>query len=87
MISAGKAGTTANYKYDAFGRRVTKDDGGGTITSFIYDGDQIIAEYDGSGSLQKKYVYGTGIDEPISTNRYTPSAERYYYHFDGLGSV
>ncbi len=87
LISASKSGTTATYKYDVFGRRVTKDDGGGTITNFIYDGDQIIAEYDGSGNLLGTYIYGTGIDEPISTIRYTPSAERYFYHFDGLGSI
>ena len=30
-----------------------------------YDGDQVIAEYDGSDTLIRKFVYGPGIDEPI----------------------
>jgi hypothetical protein len=35
------------------------------VTKYCYDGDQIIAEYDGSNTLTKKFVYGPGIDEPI----------------------
>jgi len=32
---------------------------------YLYDGDQLIAEYDGSGNLITKYIYGPGIDEPV----------------------
>jgi len=38
----------------------------------------------GQGALTAKYIYGPGIDEPISMER---SGQTYYYHFDGLGSV
>ncbi len=47
-------------------------------------GWQMIAEYNGAGSLQRKYVYGPGIDEPV---RMTSGSNRFYYHPDGLGSV
>ena len=77
LISASKTGTTATYKYDAFGRRIQKEvtqDAQLTTHNYIYDGDQIIAEYDGSGNLTAKYIYGPGIDEPISTIRYPLNA-------------
>ena len=44
----------------------------------------MIADYNSAGVLQRKYVYGPGIDEPISM---IAGANTYYYHFDGLGSV
>ena len=56
----------------------------GVTTNFVYDGDQILAEYDQAGTLQKKYVYGSGIDEPILMQS---GANKYYYNRDGLGSV
>ena len=79
----------AEYAYDYLGRRVSKTDY--TLspirsTLYCYDGDQIIAEYDGSGNLLRKFIYGPGIDEPIMMIDASTSS-RYYYHYDGLGSV
>jgi len=75
-----------HFEYDYLGRRVTKRlVWSGTATKFVYDGDQIIAEYNTStGVLLKKYIYGPGIDEPICM---IAGGNTYYYHFDGLGSV
>jgi RHS repeat-associated protein len=56
-------------------------------TKYCYDGDQVIAEYDGSDNLLRKFVYGPGIDEPICMVDVADSNAVYYYHFDGLGSV
>ena len=50
----------ASYKYDYQGRRISKTAGGNT-TKYCYDGDQIIAEYNGSGTLLRKFIYGPGI--------------------------
>ena len=83
LISANKTGTAASYKYDPFGRRTEKTIGSAT-TKFLYDGDQLICEYDNSGNLTAKYIFGLGIDEPISI---TKGGQSYYYHYDGLGSV
>lgn len=55
-------------------------------TKYCYDGDQVIAEYEG-GSLVRKFIYGPGIDEPICMIDVADSNTVYYYHFDGLGSV
>jgi RHS repeat-associated protein len=79
--------TVATYAYDFAGRRVSKTTGGVT-TRYVYDGDQIIAEYQ-NDTLVRKFIYGPGIDEPICMSVVlSPGSEvLYYYHFDGLGSV
>jgi len=77
-----------SYKYDFMGRRVRKTihDSQATI-HYVYDGDQVIAEYDGSNTLLRRFVYGPGIDEPVCMIDVADSNAVYYYHYDGLGSV
>ena len=75
-------GQSATYAYDPFDRRRSKTVDSQAVT-FIYDGDQIIAEYDDSG-LAKKFIHGPGIDEPIMMQ---PGETKYYYHADRLGSI
>ncbi len=76
------------YVYDLSGRRIEKKVDGTTELKFLYDGDQIIAEYDANDTLLRKYVHGPCIDEPIclieSSGTY---AGTQYYHYDALGSV
>ena len=83
LIAASNGTVAAAYRYDPFGRRVARTVNS-TTTSYLYDGDQVIAEYDASGALLRKYTYGPGIDEPILLQK---GADSYYYHRDGLGSV
>jgi RHS repeat-associated protein len=54
----------ATLKYDALGRlhEVAK---GQTTARFLYSGAEIIAEYDGAGALQTRYVRGAGPDEVL----------------------
>jgi RHS repeat-associated protein len=83
-LRGGAGGTDeAIYAYDPFGRRTSKTVNGVT-TKFLYDGDQIIAEYDSSDNMIAKYINGASIDETIRMDR---GANSYYYHYDGLGSV
>jgi len=77
LMTANRTGVSVSYRYDAFGRRIRK-----TITSdetrvtgYVYDGDQIICEYDGSDKLVRKFLYGTGIDEAIRMANVRPSAD------------
>jgi RHS repeat-associated protein len=74
----------AAYKYDYKGRRISKTTSS-TTTEYCYDGDQVIAEYDGNNNLLRKFIYGPGIDESICM--IVSGIGTYYYHFDGLGSV
>ena len=83
LASASSASLAVHYRYDALGRLVERVAGHST-NRLYYAGWQLIAEYDGAGTLQRKYVYGPGIDEPL---RMTAGGTNYYYHVDGLGSV
>jgi len=76
-----------SYKYDWLGRRVRKIVYGSpdVVTRYCYDGDQVIAHYNETGVLQRRFVYGVGIDEPVVM--FVPGSGWYYYHYDGLGSV
>jgi len=75
-----------SYKHDVAGRRVEKKVDGYS-TRYIHDGDHIIAEYDGNNNLLRKFIYGPGIDQPVSMIEVADSNATYYYHFDALGSV
>lgn len=89
--SAVSLGNTVAFGYDPLGRRVSKVSTGtlNTSTTYLSDGDREIAEYDGTGAtLQRRYVYGPGIDEPIvRVDVSGVSSAHYYTHQDGLGSV
>ena len=74
---------TSTYRYDGLGRRIEKVANGQT-KRYIYDGEDILLEYDGTNSLVARYTHGPGIDEPISV---TKGSSTYFYHQDGLGSV
>ena len=78
--------TVATYGYDYLGRRTEKTVYGSpnVVTKYCYDGDNLIGEYDNSGNLLRKYIYGDTIDEPICM---ITSQGTFYYHSDGLGSV
>ena len=74
---------TSTYRYDGLGRRIEKVANGQT-TRYIYDGEDILLEYDGANVLQARYTHGPGIDEPIAV---TKGSATYFYHQDGLGTV
>ncbi len=76
------------YTYDAAGRRIEKKYDYETVTKYVYDGDQCIAEYNAYNQLKRKYIYGPGVDQPICMiDTMTSPAVTSYYHFDALGSV
>jgi RHS repeat-associated protein len=74
---------TSTYRYDGLGRRIEKVANGQT-TRYIYDGEDILLEYDGANVLQARYTHGPGIDEPIAVTR---GGSTFFYHQDGLGTV
>jgi len=74
---------TSSYRYDGLGRRIEKVANGQT-KRYVYDGEDIVLEYDGANVLQARYTHGPGIDEPIAV---TKAGSTFYYHQDGLGTV
>jgi RHS repeat-associated protein len=59
------------------------------MTQFLYDGDALVAEYNGAGTLTKRYVHGPGTDEPVAA--YAGAAQglanRRYMLPDERGSI
>ncbi|MBV1928596.1 MAG: hypothetical protein KUG81_03690 [Gammaproteobacteria bacterium] len=86
LTSALVGGVTSSYSYDPFGRRATKTVGTSATELFIYDGQDVIEEYQAGApdTLTARYVYGPGVDDPIYMER---AGNRYYYHSDPNGSV
>ncbi len=76
-------GTTAQYCYDGLGRRFEKNVNG-TITRYIYDGFNILLEYDGSNALVARYSYGENIDQVLSMER---DGQSCFYHTDNIDSI
>jgi YD repeat-containing protein len=58
----------------------------GSTNWMVYDGNQVVAEVDGAGSLKKSYVY-EGLDRAISMTTYGASTNTYYFIRDHLGST
>ena len=73
----------ASHSYDALGRLVTISNGG-IDTNYVADGDDMIAEYDGSNVLQKRYAFD-GADSPLV--QYDGAGNRTWLMPDERGSI
>jgi RHS repeat-associated protein len=87
LVSAA-GGKNASLTYDPLGRLFQVASGTAT-TRFLYDGDRMIAEYDGSGNLLKRYAHGPGADEPVAVyaGAALGTAGRRYMLPDHQGSI
>jgi RHS repeat-associated protein len=76
--------SSAEYIYDAFGRRVAKVVDGVT-TYYLYNKRyQVLEERDGTDALAARYLYASYIDEPLTMER---SGVTYTYHPDAQFSL
>jgi RHS repeat-associated protein len=75
-------GVTAAYRYDGLGRRIEKSNGT-QLTRYVYDGQDILFEYDGT-SFTARYVHGPAVDEVLSVTR---GGSTSYFQTDALHSV
>ena len=60
---------------------------GGATTRLAYDGLDRIAEYDGGSALQRRYVHGPGMDEPLVWYEGTGTTDRRFLSSDERGSI
>jgi RHS repeat-associated protein len=58
-----------------------------TTTRFGYDGLDLIAEYNGSNALLRRYVHGPGMDQPLVWYEGTGTTDRRFLSIDERGSV
>jgi RHS repeat-associated protein len=81
LISAG----TASLGYDPESR-LQQVAAGSVTTSFLYDGADLIAEYE-SGGVKRRYVHGPGSDEPLVWYEGSDTSDRRWLVADERGSV
>jgi hypothetical protein len=80
-----KAGVSASFVYDPMERQSQKTVGS-VKSRYIYSEWQRIADYDGTaGTLQNRYVYGTGLDEPLI--QVSSAGVLTFLHADKMGSI
>lgn len=62
---------------------------GAANTRFLYDGDALVGEYDGSGALTNRYVHGSNAaaDDPLVWYVGANLATARHLHADHLGSI
>jgi RHS repeat-associated protein len=88
LVTASGA-VTATLTYDPLGRLFSTSGGAAGTTQFLYDGDNLVGEYNTANTLLRRYVHGPGVDEPLfwyegaSVN----AATRYSLHANYQGSV
>jgi RHS repeat-associated protein len=85
LVSASGA-KNATLTYDPLGR-LFQVASGSAATQFLYDGDELVAEYSGSGGLLRRYVHGAGIDDPIIWYEGSDLAQPRYVHSNRQGSI
>jgi RHS repeat-associated protein len=85
LIAIGGA-DVATLSYDPLGR-LYETVVNGVTTRFLYDGDALVAEYDGANALLRRYVHGSGVDQPLAWLEGAGSDDIRYYHANHQGSI
>jgi len=87
LIAVWTSGSDSiTFGYDSFGRRVRKTTSLSTVR-YIWDGDDLLAEVNGSGARLAEYAYYPGIDRPNSVRQNGPTGPTYYFAQDQPGNV
>jgi RHS repeat-associated protein len=85
-VSASGA-KNATLRYDPLGRLYEVVSSGST-TRFLYDGDELVAEYNGPGTLLRRFAHGKSVDDPVLWYEgSSPSGGQRWLHTDHQGSV
>ena len=56
-------------------------------TTWLYDGDDLVAEYDAANVMLRRYVHGDGADTPLVWYEGPTTASPRYLYTDQLGSI
>jgi RHS repeat-associated protein len=79
--------TGTSLTYDPLGRLYESYKASTGTTRFLYDGDQLTAEYDGSGNMLRRYVHGDGEDDPLVWFEGSGVASPRFLYADHQGSI
>jgi RHS repeat-associated protein len=78
--------TQVNVAYDPTGM-LQSVNVGSTTTQYLYDGANLIAEYDGSGNVLRRFVHGAGDNEPLLAYEGSGTTNPKWLHADERGSI
>ncbi len=84
ISESGPVGLT--LAYDPTGR-LQQSVVNGATTDFLYDGQDLAAEYDGSGNILRRYVHGPDADDPLVWFEGANLATPHYLIADRQGSI
>lgn len=67
LITASTGTALVTLSYDPLGRLAQISTSAGSTTQFVHDGNALVAEYDGTGAMTKRYVHGPteSADDPL----------------------
>jgi RHS repeat-associated protein len=89
-LVAASGEKVATLRYDPFGRLHEVTDGQGNVRRHLYDGDDLIVEYDGSGQVIGRHLHAIGAgDDPVVsfTGAGITIWDAQFLHADRLGSI
>jgi RHS repeat-associated protein len=87
LVQASGA-SNATLRYDPLGRLYETSAGtAANTTRFLYDGDELIAEYNTTGTLLRRYVHGAGTDDPVAMYAGSNLAQLRFLHANHQGSL
>lgn len=72
--------------YDPLGR-LRQTTGASGTTQFLYDGDRLVSEYDGSGMVTARYAHAGGVDNPAVWYAGSTLSNRRWLQADTQGSI
>ncbi|KWF00764.1 hypothetical protein WL80_30650 [Burkholderia ubonensis] len=86
MKTASRSGTSATLTYDPEGR-LTKTTVNSVDTLLLYNGQSLAAEYDSTGAVTRRYVFGPGVDEPLVQYEGAGTTSKRWLYSNQQGSV
>jgi RHS repeat-associated protein len=84
-LTAVSGSASMTLAYDPRGRM--QQTTAASIEQYLYDGDSLIGEYDGSGNMLRRYVPGRGVDETLVWYEGSGLSTPNWLHTDQQGST
>jgi RHS repeat-associated protein len=79
--------TVMTLTYDPLGR-LYQTSASGSVTTFLYDGDALVAEFNGTSTTPlRRYVHGAGVDEPVVWFEGAGFSQPRRFHANHQGSI
>lgn len=76
-----------SISYDPNGRLWQTSGAASGTTRYLYDGDELVAEYDGAGNMLRRYLHGPAEDDPTLWYEGSGLVDRRSLQVDQQGSI